>query len=165
LRWLIALAVVLLFIVPPFWDWLPTRAAHSEYCANEGGFHQFKTFQQWKDEHPLAVDSVRSYTEQERNARHINPDALNTRFQTDVKIEGPISFNLFRIRSVLFDGGTGEVLADFVDFQAGYGNWPELGSKYRSAWKIWLAQPHCPNYLTRKQKYFSEMAAFEASKE
>ena len=24
LRWLIALAVVLLFIVPPFWDWLPT---------------------------------------------------------------------------------------------------------------------------------------------
>jgi len=53
LRWLIALAVVLLFLVPPFWDWLPTRAAHREFCSSEAGYHQFKTLEQWEQEKPL----------------------------------------------------------------------------------------------------------------
>jgi hypothetical protein len=32
----------------PFWDWLPTVAAHRYYCWKDSGFAVSKTLDQWR---------------------------------------------------------------------------------------------------------------------
>ena len=55
-RWGWGAALVMWLI--PFWDWLPTVAAHQYYCATESGFWVYKTLDQWKKENPGVAETL-----------------------------------------------------------------------------------------------------------
>jgi len=55
-RWGWGAALVMYLI--PFWDWLPTVAVHQYYCATESGFWIYKTFDQWKRENPVGMETL-----------------------------------------------------------------------------------------------------------
>ena len=70
-------AALVMFLIP-FWDWLPTIAAHQYYCATQAGFWNYKTLDQWKRENPgvfetLAMDHIPSEYRTEYD-KYVLPD-------------------------------------------------------------------------------------------
>ena len=56
LRWGAGAALIMYLI--PFWDWLPTVAAHQYYCRTEAGFWVYKSVEQWNLENPGVMETL-----------------------------------------------------------------------------------------------------------
>lgn len=163
--WLAGAGGFLVVYLPMFWDYIPTLIAHQYYCEKEGGFQVYKTLEQWRNENPRAAEKLSPYP----NAlAHRNGDAdnytdtyeLNDRFNWVVKKSGPSLLNLWRHEQQVVDRQKGEVLARYIDFSSGYGNFM-LGTRYLSAYKFWLSRSHCAS----GDRYLSKFRNFRRSTE
>lgn len=135
-------AVLVMYLIP-FWDWLPTVAAHQLYCAKDSGFWVYKTVDQWNAENPGVMETL------VRNKRTVlktvyagniyaTTFALNSRFNWIVTKTGPFPINRWRWEQKLVDSANHEVLARYVDFSSGNGN---VGGE--PPIKFWLQSGHC----------------------
>lgn len=126
-----------------FWDLIPTVMLHHYYCTAEGGFTQYKTLDQWKQEHPGVVDTLvankRAKSIREGNReRHL----LNQRFAWDsIRIDHPLHIRERDERIV--DIETGEVLARYVDFDTDVGNPFAHESDRIRDFKWWMKMNSC----------------------
>lgn len=157
-RWGCGAALVMWLI--PFWDWIPTVAAHKYYCSTEAGFWVYKTLDQWKAENPgvdktLTSARVSSSVHQDHGLNHTTTYSLNQRFNWVVNKTGPMAFSRWRWEQVVKDSKTNEVLARYVDFSTGngfIGGEPEV--------RFWLHIDHCGggNISSGKISTFMEAA-------
>lgn len=153
MKWGCTAALVMYLI--PFWDWIPTVAAHKYYCATEAGFWVYKTPEQWKVENPGVIEGlvsnkgqVRDYVED--GDSFVRTSYMNQRFIYITKLNGRLPFNRWRVETEIVDGKTKEVLAREIDFTTSQerrgGGW--------SGWKFWLdsgftGSRHCNTYAHR----------------
>lgn len=141
--WVAGLAMLLI----PFWDWIPTMAAHQFYCSREAGFWVYKTVDQWKIENPEILETLVS--NKGRNSNMVGDrynstitNNLNQRFIFLSKHNGPFFPNRWRREQEIIDRKNGEVLARHVDFYTSQER-PQAGW---SGWKFWLSSERCGNY-------------------
>jgi hypothetical protein len=137
------LAFLIMYLIP-FWDWLPTVAAHRYYCWKDSGFTVYKTLDQWKQENPGVAETL---TWKDRSDLTIDPRDgiqtvfLNQRFTWETR-HFALPLLPVRIREYrLVDRKTNGVLARAVDVPTGCGN-PMVSDKWCS-WKGWLDQGPC----------------------
>lgn len=134
-RWGCGAALVMWLI--PFWDWIPTVAAHKYYCSTEAGFWVYKTPEQWRAENPKVMETLVA------NKVPVviqNAYVLNQRFNWVIYETPYFPLNyMMREEQQVVDSKTGEILARYVDFSASQisrqAGW--------SGWKMWLDSPHC----------------------
>lgn len=123
-RWGWTAALVMYLI--PFWDWLPTVAAHKYYCATQAGFWVYKTPEQWKQENPgvmegLVANKDAPLTRQGEKGGFTDTYFLNQRINKIVKEYRASSvLPIYRLEREIIDTRTNKVLARYVDFWTGY---------------------------------------------
>jgi len=123
-----------------FWDWIPTRLAIHNYCANEGGFTINKTLDQWKTENPGVAETLTPY----KNVTSEKTDdktryQLNQRFAWDIRKTHDF-LGIEKRDERIVDTETGEVLAQYVDFNSGQNQHnPERPRDF----KLWLWVGSC----------------------
>lgn len=142
-------AAALLMYLVPFWDWLPTVAAHQYYCARDSGFWVYKTLDQWKAENPGVMETLVANkgapSKQERfDDGHGRTDIylLNDRFnwivtQKDISSVLPI----IRSEQQVKDIQKNEVLARYVNFGSGNSVKNTIGPP--GPLKFWLRNTSC----------------------
>lgn len=143
--WGAVLAMYLLL----FWDLIPTVLLHKYRCSTEAGFWVYKTPEQWAKENPgvletLVVNKGVPDTRVGDMDNYTDTYFLNQRINWVVKKSGPHLVNLWRHEQEVVDHGKKEVLARYVDYSSGYGNWLEGGTRH--GWqgaKFWLQNDHC----------------------
>ena len=131
------IAALVMFLIP-FWDWLPTVAAHKYYCEKEAGFWVYQTLDQWKAENPGVMEGLvkKSSTETTPNG---DLQTLDERFAVETHRNTPIPFLPTSITDRrLVDRKTGAVLAKGVDVGSGVGYMATGGG-----FKFWLNQEPC----------------------
>lgn len=146
-RWGWGAALVMWLI--PFWDWIPTVAAHKYYCSTEAGFWVYKTLDQWKAENPGVMEglvankgSPTSYEEFDDRHGKTSTYLLNERFnwivtQQDYSDLLPI----IRVEQQVKDVKTGMVLARYIDFGSGNSVKNTVGPP--GPMKFWLHNSSC----------------------
>lgn len=136
------LACLIMFLIP-FWDWLPTVAAHRYYCWKDSGFTVYKTLDQWKQENPgVAETLVRTEgapTVQEGNTLKY---LLNQRFVWEAHYHHLPILPVTVYEDRLIDRTTSAVLARAVDVRTGCGI-AMTSEKWWCNWKGWLDQGPC----------------------
>jgi len=139
-KWGVPAAMVMYLIV--FWDHVPTVIAHKYYCDKEAGFTVYKTLEQWKKENPGVAETL-TYAETSKSEHRNNETIyhLNERFDWHSDRER-FFLSLLRWDNQIIDVATGEVLAHYVDFSTGWGNFPVRGDGLRS-FKLWLVSKSC----------------------
>ena len=156
-RWGAGAALVMFLI--PFWDWLPTVAAHKYYCETQAGFWVYKTPEQWKKENPGIAETlvsnrgqVRDYLE--NGDSYTRTSHMNQRFIYVGKRSKQLLFNRWRHEQEIIDSKTNEIIARELDFstsqqplQAGW-----------SGWKFWLYKERCSAYMHRDSGDMSPIA-------
>jgi hypothetical protein len=136
-RWGWGAAVVMYLI--PFWDWLPTVAAHRYYCEKEAGFWVYKTLEQWKAENPGVMEGLHQILQPSQKTSYGDVDILDERFAIETHRRDPIPFLPTSVAErLLVDRKTGEVLAKGVDVGSGVGYMATGGG-----FKFWLNQNPC----------------------
>jgi len=133
--WWPIFAGFVMFMIP-FWDWLPTVAAHKYYCSTEAGFWVYKTLDQWKAENPGVMETL---VETKGTPSAGGAYILNQRFKWAITKDGPLLFNRWRWEHRVVDIKNNEVLARYVDFSTGSGF---IGGPPRQI-KFWLQNDHC----------------------
>ena len=153
-RWGAGAALVMYLI--PFWDWLPTVAAHRYYCATEAGFWVYKTVEQWKVENPGVMETLvaKIITVPDESERDDEDNwrltfNLNERVQLTNAHAGSFPLHRWRTESMLIDAQSGVVLVRSVDF---YTAQTRAGGGWRG-WKVWLAIDHCPHHIDDSKKF------------
>lgn len=134
-------SVALGFFLIPFWDWIPTVAAHSYYCSRHAAFVVAKPFEQWRRENadwvrvqpPLLASDGRAGT-------RLPVMAIGHRIIEERRPLEEVFMSVKREEARLIDAQTHEVLARYVDFRSGYGD-PSVASG--GSWKIWLHNDSC----------------------
>lgn len=143
-------AAFIMYLIP-FWDWIPTVAAHKYYCSTEAGFWVYKTLDQWKKENSGVMEGLVDNSPQEypnwpkedwrgKSISNINQriGLLHKSHLFNPSKDDKLFLNVWRWQSELIDKKTGEVLAQKIDFSAsnGYiGGEPEF--------KFWLHRDNC----------------------
>lgn len=149
-RW--GLGAALLMYLIPFWDWLPTVAAHKYYCENEAGFWVYKTPEHWKKENAGVMETLA--TDKKVPSKRTGGEmsftdiyVLNSRISWVVK-EHRISnvLHVIQRKEEVIDTGKNQVLARYVDIRTGYpsglaGISPQGAGI--GAIKFWLVNSHC----------------------
>lgn len=138
--WLSGGAVALVFYLIPFWDWIPTVIAHNYYCVTQAKFEVYRTVDQWKRENAEILSTLRydpraPFTEVEGYDRF----PLNQRIVSDRK-STKVFLTVNRREGRLVDVKNREVLAQFIEFRAGYAPFSVGGE---GAWKFWLERRAC----------------------
>ncbi|MEQ1599591.1 MAG: hypothetical protein ABL880_09530 [Methylotenera sp.] len=153
-RWGAGAALVMFLI--PFWDWLPTVAAHKYYCETQAGFWVYKTPEQWKQENPGVMEGL----VYDKTMSHVQTPYglatnLNQRFIHLYKYEGPFLFNLWKRKIEIRDSKNGEIIAREVEFstsqirrQAGW-----------AGWKFWLSNENCSIESHRDKGSFDKITS------
>ena len=151
-------AALVMYLIP-FWDWLPTVAAHKYYCSTEAGFWVYKTVDQWKAENPGVMETLDSYNQNPGGYNvswpsdyKINNDShtktlinhINNRFdvlftQQDISSLVPI----VRQEKVLLDSKRNEVVARYITFGSGNSVKNTIGPP--GPLKFWLQNGRCSN--------------------
>jgi hypothetical protein len=154
--WGSALAIYLLV----FWDHLPTLIAHEVLCRTVPDVKIYKTFEQWKAEHPgearpVAIAPGGGF-QKDREGRYVS--MANSRFgiRTVSTRIGPLSTSI--TREQIIDLPTEEVLVERVMTGSGYGS---LGAS--SSWqamKIWLNLDGC---VPDSMRFHAEAKMFASS--
>jgi hypothetical protein len=122
----------------PFWDWLPTVAAHQYYCATESGFWVYKTLDQWKKENPGEMERLHPKLSIQHTADG-SRQTMDERFAIDTYRRDPVPFLSTEIVNwLLVDMKTGETLAKEVAVGSGQGNFATGGG-----YKFWLSLKPC----------------------
>ncbi len=149
-RW--GLSAVLIMYLIPFWDWIPTIAAHKYYCEKEAGFWVYETLDEWKIENlgvfeTLVNNAASASSRGERfddghGKRSIY--SLNERFNwvvTQQDLPGPLP--IIRTEQEVKDIDENEVLARYVNFSRGYSvkNTSVLGPSDPS--NFWMKNRYC----------------------
>ena len=132
-RWGWSAALVMYLV--PFWDWLPTVAAHQYYCAKDSDFWVYKTLDQWKAENPGVMEGLASYNKNpsgfaihwpSRYELHsdghweITTYQMNERFNRIIDQQDMLKvLPIVRREETLIDVGKNEVIARYVDFSSG----------------------------------------------
>jgi hypothetical protein len=104
-----------------FWDLIPTLLIHKYYCATEAGFWVYKTPEQWVQENPGVLESLRNYdrsviTQIDSTRRY----QFNERLRLEVGQEEEVHA-IGRTEHLVRDISTGEVLIREVHFSLGWG--------------------------------------------
>ena len=136
-------AALVMYMIP-FWDWLPTVAAHKYYCSTEAGFWVYKTVDQWKAENPGVMETLVSNkgAPSKRTGdmqNYADTYFLNKRFNWIVKHNGKFFPNRWRHEQEVVDTKTNEVLARYVDFSTAQ----EQRQAGWTGWKMWLDNRNC----------------------
>jgi hypothetical protein len=147
-RWGAGAALVMFLI--PFWDWLPTVAAHKYYCETQAGFWVYKTPEQWKLENPGVMEglvankiSIQRIGDDEN---HTDTQVLNQRFSWVTEKQNLVPYlQVYRLRSHIIDISNGKAVARWVDFSRGKG---------RDYWKFWMRATSCPDGTTNRNNLF-----------
>jgi hypothetical protein len=145
----------MVFYLIPFWDWIPTVLAHRYYCAKEAKFEVLKSPDKWKIDNPDIAGRL----------KHISPPtftrvgdytriSLNQRLAIDQRDLVYVFLAVRRQEARLVDVKTGDVLARYVEFLAGYGSFAVGGE---GAWKFWLDMGACDGGIG----YRADFAKFE----
>jgi hypothetical protein len=155
--WVAAGIACLLMYLIPFWDWLPTVAAHRYYCWKDSGFTVYKTLDQWKAENPGVAETLRwkDLSDHSVDPRTGNQTVfLNQRFlwETHYRHLPILPVTIYEDR--LVDRETNAILARAVDLGTGCGN-PMTSNEFCS-WKGWLDQGRC-DITGRATREFMEM--------
>ena len=129
-------AVLVMYLIP-FWDWIPTVAAHQFYCAKDSGFWVYKTLDQWKAENPGVAETLVA----NKTAVPIqNAYVLNQRFNWAIYEKRYFPLNhMMREEQQVVDSKTGEVLARYVNYSVSH----ERRQAGWTGWKFWLDSRHC----------------------
>lgn len=157
----------LLVYLPVFWDFVPTVVLQCYYCATQGGFTQYKTLDEWKQENPgvsetLVPSKGTEFTEQGKTTKYV----MNQRFTWEWTIV-PHPFHIREEINQIVDTKTGFVMAKYVDFDTDIGS-VETGIRDFRDYKFWLKIDSCgscggdgeSNFY--KQKYlFKHQKEFE----
>ena len=156
-RWGAGAALVMYLI--PFWDWLPTVAAHRYYCATEAGFWVYKSVEQWKAENPGVMETLISNGGQVSNLsgdnyNFIRKSLMNRRFVYISKHNGPLFLNRWRYEQEILDNKTDSVLARSIDFSTSH----QRRQAGWSGWKVWLDEQQCGDYAHIDSGSLSNMA-------
>ncbi|MEW8203423.1 MAG: hypothetical protein AB2653_14375 [Candidatus Thiodiazotropha endolucinida] len=133
------LAAVVMYLLM-FWDFIPFHIAHKYYCATEGGFTLNKTLEEWKAENPGVAETLvpikkPEYDKQGNRERYI----LNQRFAWDIATTRKLLGMVISENRVV-DTGTGEVLAQYVDFSSGQSS---LEPEEFRDFKFWIYVNSC----------------------
>lgn len=112
------LAAVVMYLLI-FWDLIPFHIAHKYYCSTEGGFTLNKTLEEWKQENPGVVETlthkkVSDHTKEGNKERY----RLNQRFVWEI-VTTRHFLGIHKSDNRVIDTGTGEILAQYVDFSSG----------------------------------------------
>ncbi|MCU7854069.1 MAG: hypothetical protein KZQ80_17880 [Candidatus Thiodiazotropha sp. (ex Monitilora ramsayi)] len=157
-RWKGALVMALIMYLALFWDQMPTHVAHKYYCTKEGGVTFFKTLEEWKLENPDAVVALsKNRVSNDTNKKNIQRYALNSRFVWDI-IYTDHFLRIRKSNNQVIDVGTGEILAQYVDFSTGQST---LEPKEFRDFKVWLYKESCEeegNKMNRRKFYMFESA-------
>jgi hypothetical protein len=90
---------------------------------------------------------------------------INERIQWVIRQTGPHLVNLWRQEETVVDSGSKQVLARYVDFRAGYGNWLESGTRHGlQGAKFWLQNDHCNKGSLNASKLRGVMNALRGAK-
>ena len=140
--WLAAGIACLVMYLIPFWDWLPTVAAHRYYCWKDSGFTVYKTLDQWKAENPGVAETLVP-TKGAPSDRQGSTTSyfLNQRFIWEIHYRHLPLLPMTVYEHRLVDGKTNDVLARAVDVGTGCGI-PMTSNEFCS-WKGWLDQGPC----------------------
>lgn len=159
-RW--GLSAALLMYLIPFWDWIPTIAAHQYYCAKDSGFWVYKTPEQWAKENPGVMEGLVKnrvpalvFHEGDQNS-WTDAEMLNQRIKMVSKRNGPLFLHRWRWEGEWVDSKNNEVLARYVDFYTSH----ERRQAGWSGWKFWLATDHCVRYQEKAIKFNSSIEQF-----
>jgi hypothetical protein len=149
------LACLIMFLIP-FWDWVPTIAAHRYYCWKDSGFTVYKTLDRWKQENPgVAETLVRTEGAPTVKEGNTLKYLLNQRFIWEVRDRHlpllPVAIREDR----LVDRTTNAVLARAVDVTTGCGGLM-TSEQWWCSWKSWLKQGPC-DITGKAEREFSEM--------
>ncbi len=146
MRWGWGAAFVMFLI--PFWDWIPTVAAHKYYCATEAGFWVYKTPEQWKRENPNM--RILDYGERKSDdflMERTSDGGNRTTYtmKSNIKYSNYINPILFvlknrRVEESLLDEKQKKYLAKKVTFQSGRLSGPP---KKLSHFKFWINLKQC----------------------
>ena len=155
----------LLVYLPVFWDFIPTVALECYYCATQGGFTQYKTLDEWKQENPgvseTLVPSKGSVTLPQPN---IYRQTLNHRFFREWT-RTPRSLYISESTHRIVDSKTGEVMAKYVDFDTKIGDLTN-GLNSQFGYKFWLNFSSCKDFgIDPEGDFYHYSSAFENQKE
>ena len=155
--WVAAGIACLIMYLIPFWDWLPTVAAHRYYCWRDSGFTVPKTLEQWKAENPGVAETLKW-----KNASGNTTDPLtgtwtvflNQRFLWETRYRHLPILPVTIYEHRLVDRKTDAMLARVVDLGTRCGN--PMVSGELCGWKTWLHQGPC-DITGRAEREFMEM--------
>ncbi|MBW9265809.1 MAG: hypothetical protein K1563_20300 [Candidatus Thiodiazotropha sp. (ex. Lucinisca nassula)] len=144
-------AVVMYLLM--FWDFIPFHVAHKYYCATEGGFTLNKTLEEWKAENPGVAETLTykrssDYTKSSNKRKYV----LNQRFSWDI-VTTKHFLGIRKNNNHIIDTGTGEILAQYVDFSSGQNSHDP--NEFRD-FKFWIYTRSCEkdgNKINRSQFY------------
>lgn len=152
-------AALIMFLIP-FWDWLPTVAAHQYYCATEAGFWEYKTLDQWNKENPGAMAELvaKNVLEYEK-INGSNKAMVNQRIAILRAEKSERLLNRWPDIRELIDTKTNSVLARYVDFSTSQ----EKQQAGWNGWKIWLSVEHCPGGEERAMAFVNYYRQFRGN--
>jgi hypothetical protein len=142
---------LLVMYLIPFWDWLPTVAAHQYYCAKDSGFWVYETLDQWKAKNPgvmqtLVANKV-SIKRIGNDEDHVDTQILNQRFNLITeKHRLAALLPLYGWRSEIVDSKDGTVIARYVNFAAGKGY---------DHFKVWMNISYCEDGSSNRSALYS----------
>lgn len=141
--YLAGLGGFLLIYLPVFWDHIPTLVAHQYYCSTQAGFTANnsggKTGQAFQHNQSLALGSFN-----ENNASLLARDLVFT-YRIDKVSLLPIN----RTTEFIVDTKQQKILAQYVNFQSGYGNF--MTADGISKWKVWLYKQSCEKKIVHSE--------------
>jgi hypothetical protein len=145
------------FLLFAFWD-TPLVLGHFGYaCWADGGFHEYKSAEQWKQENPGVAETLEHVSAREWMVKKKPP--MNQRFEFH-ESETAYFTGLIRSEMQVIDIGRNEVVARYTDFRTfREQKIPDLASP--RTYKFWLNHKTCEDqgWPERVQfnDYLSEM--------
>ncbi len=101
-----------------FWEWPFNTMTHNYYCENEAGFVINKTLDEWKQENPGVVETlVASKEVSSTNIGDTTKFVLNQRLTME-HTNTNYWFDVVKIEEKIVDIQTGNILAEYIDFNA-----------------------------------------------
>jgi hypothetical protein len=127
------------FLLFAFWD-TPLVLGYFGYkCWSEGGFHEYKTVEQWKAENPGVAETLVPSSDQEW--RRAKDPMMNQRFRL-VERDSTNLLGVKRSEDRIVDVAKDEVVARHVDFRTfEHSNEPRFASP--RTYKFWLNWASC----------------------
>lgn len=127
-RWLGAVLGFLIVYLPVLGDWIPTVLAHKYYCANEAGFWEYKTLDQWKAENPGVFETL--------DANHLPEEYRVKSDNSYLKESEYLLPDGTKLIANYYKYNKGEEVLAFVEYKKPDGSYGyQLNERFRSALK------------------------------